>query len=71
MDGLDCGLKSKKKGGGEGGRGLHDEVTVALEVSVDAALETDDWAVGRLHCERLSDPKLGFFVDAALERAHG
>ena len=42
MDGLECELERV----GEGGD-LHDEVTVALEVGVHA-LETDNWAVGRL-----------------------
>lgn len=70
MDGLDCELNREGKAWGEESGGLHDEVTVALEVGVDA-LETDNRAVRRLQGERLVGPKLDFFVDAALERAHG
>lgn len=49
---------------------LHDEVTVALEVGIDA-LEIGNRAVGRLQGERLVGVKEDFFVDAALEGAHG
>lgn len=42
-----------------------------MEVRIDAAPDTDNWAIRRLQDERLLGIEGDFFVDATLEGAHG